>query len=374
MLQAAEAVDERVVVAVVPGSWVTLTSVELPPRLSRRQALRATPFTLEDHLADDVEALHFAVGPVEADGRRPVAVITRERMGLVVEGLESVGLRASAVVPEPLALPVNDLGWTVLLDGGWAVVRRGAFGGFALETELLGLMFEADGEQALGTGEAGEPAPTVVYACPGAEALPPMPRPAEHRDCESPVMVFRTGVGEPALNLLQGEYSPQEKLRGHWRVWRGAAILAVLALALQFGVRSAEYAALRGEVDGLLTQQAELYRASFPDAQRVVNPRVQMENRLRGLGQGDVGTDQSFLRLVKVAGLAIAGREGVEINGLSYRGNRLDLELRVTNIQTLDGVKRAIEADGGTQAEILSASSEGDRVEGRLRVSRSEQT
>ena len=49
----------RRVLLLVPGSEVTLAEPELPLRGGARVA-QAVPFALEEHLASDVDALHFA--------------------------------------------------------------------------------------------------------------------------------------------------------------------------------------------------------------------------------------------------------------------------------------------------------------------------
>ena len=51
----------RRVLLLVPGSEVALAEPELPLRGGARVA-QAVPFALEEHLASDVDALHFAIG------------------------------------------------------------------------------------------------------------------------------------------------------------------------------------------------------------------------------------------------------------------------------------------------------------------------
>ena len=67
----------RRVVLLLPGAEIALAEPELPVRGGARIA-QAVPFALEEQLATDVEALHFAVGarPAGAAGT-PVAVVSR---------------------------------------------------------------------------------------------------------------------------------------------------------------------------------------------------------------------------------------------------------------------------------------------------------
>ena len=59
--EASKDVGARSVIVLVPATTVLTTTVDIPIRGgSRLQA--ALPFALEEHLADDVEDLHFAAG------------------------------------------------------------------------------------------------------------------------------------------------------------------------------------------------------------------------------------------------------------------------------------------------------------------------
>src|SRR5512143_577888 len=58
------AAQQRSVLLLLPGSDVTLAAPELPMRGGARLA-QAVPYALEEHLASDLEGLHFAVGSRE---------------------------------------------------------------------------------------------------------------------------------------------------------------------------------------------------------------------------------------------------------------------------------------------------------------------
>src|SRR5579863_6538850 len=67
----------RRVCLLVPGSDVLLTEPEVPVKAGARLA-QLVPYALEEHLADDIEELHFALGKRSGDSpRAPVAVVAR---------------------------------------------------------------------------------------------------------------------------------------------------------------------------------------------------------------------------------------------------------------------------------------------------------
>ena len=76
--EAAANIGERQVIVLVPSAEVLTTSVDIPVKGARLQA--ALPYALEEHLAEDVEDLHFAAGNKRSSGSTPVSVVSHARM------------------------------------------------------------------------------------------------------------------------------------------------------------------------------------------------------------------------------------------------------------------------------------------------------
>src|SRR3990172_6852919 len=83
----------RRVVLIVPGEDVVLTEVALPAQ-KRHKILRVVPYALEDQVADEVENLHFAIGPQLEGGSYPVAVVQRARLTQWLDHAAAAGLSA----------------------------------------------------------------------------------------------------------------------------------------------------------------------------------------------------------------------------------------------------------------------------------------
>ena len=61
-----------------PPAEVTLAAPDLPPVRGAARIAQAVPFALEEHLASDLETLHFAIGPRDpASSATPVAIVAR---------------------------------------------------------------------------------------------------------------------------------------------------------------------------------------------------------------------------------------------------------------------------------------------------------
>ncbi|PSQ91418.1 MAG: hypothetical protein BRD57_04410 [Proteobacteria bacterium SW_6_67_9] len=116
---------------------------------------------------------------------------------------------------------------------------------------------------------------------------------------------------------------------------------------------------------GLRARMEQLFRDTFPEVQRVVNPRSQMKTRLASLREGGDGAD--FVDLLSRAGGPVANAEGITLAGLEWRNERLQLELQATDLQVLDRLRERL-SDNGLAAELERAERQGEQVAGAIRL------
>ncbi|HET7922784.1 MAG TPA: type II secretion system protein GspL, partial [Gammaproteobacteria bacterium] len=105
LTDAAAAARGRRLRVLVPGVHISLLRTSVPTR-NPQKLLQAVPFALEDLLAEDIESLHFAIGPRDADGCS-VAVLQRARLEQWLQQLADAGLKADELIPDMLALPAH---------------------------------------------------------------------------------------------------------------------------------------------------------------------------------------------------------------------------------------------------------------------------
>ncbi len=358
----ASAAAGRRVEVLVPAEDVHLCRARVPGR-NRQRVLRAIPYALEEQLADEVESLHFAIGPAAEDGDYPVAVVARARMNGWLESLQDMGLAPDRLLPDALALPLADDAWSLLVDGDRALVRRDAWNGFALDTALLPGWFE------LLAGREEAP-PRVRVFGDAAVDLGVIEVEREDTGGAPPLAILARGRARTeAIDLLQGSYGRREELGRLLRPWRATAVLLAAGLLLFLVSTGIDYYRLSRENDRLAAEIEQLYRRTFPDAKRVVNARAQMEQRLKSLRRraGQAGAD--FFGLLGETGKVLQQTPGIQVRGVNYRDGRLDLELTADNLQVLDRLKQKLVAGGRLAAEIQSATSEGgQKVKSRVRV------
>ncbi len=362
---AASAAGRRLVV-LAPAETLLLAQVNIPAR-NRQRVLQALPYMLEDRLVQDIELLHFAIGAREADGALNVAVVERAQLDSWLERLRRAGLEPEAILPETLTLPYEDGAWTVLVDGPVTIVRTGPQAGFAIDSDNL----EALLGQALEEAGAARPTRLQVYSGEGNTGAWPAFPDIESRQStldEDALVLMAQHVNERAsIDLLQGEYNRREQFGRLYRPWIASAAALGLLVILHTAMLAWDYSTLSSEADRLQQAIEQTYLEAFPDATRIVNPRVQMERGLASLrgGGGDAG---GFLDMVKNAAPALKETDGVVLQRVNYRERRLDLALAIGNLQQLDSLKQRLESDSGLEIEIQSASAAGDRVEARIQL------
>lgn len=354
----------RRVVLVVPGTDVSLFRVEVPTD-NRQRMLRAVPYALEEQLADDVDTLHFALGSRAADGRVGVAVAARERLDAWRAWCDEASLEPAAWYAETQLLTPADDAWVALEDAaaGRLLLRGPGGEGYAIDRDIWPCFAARLGEPrrvrwlAAGSAETGLPEVDGLEQETGSWAQGPL----EH---------LAGGLTQSGLiNLCQGDYSRRQQLGRLLRPWRAAAGLLAASLLLALIGQAVQLQRLEAREAELSTQIEQLYRDTFPQAQRVVNARHQMEQQLLALRRAQGHDALDFLGLLASSGEVFSAAEGVELQGVSYRDGQLDVQLTARDLQSLDKLKQQLAAEGRLQVEIQSATAGGERrVEGRLRI------
>ena len=88
----------RKVIVLVPGTDALLAEPVLPVKSGAKLA-QVVPFALEEHLAADVEDLHFAVGKRDTRPGTPVAVVSHARMDAWQALLADAGCKPMPSIP-----------------------------------------------------------------------------------------------------------------------------------------------------------------------------------------------------------------------------------------------------------------------------------
>ena len=361
--EAAPLASGRRVVLLVPGESVLLTTAHVPVR-SRTKALAAVPWALEDRLVAEVDTLHFALGDIGADDDWQVAVIDRQTLAGWLQAAHEAGLGPHAALPEPLALPEPEPGcWQALEEAGRVVCRTGRATGFACAAALLPSVADiAPVPERVDRSAVGD---TDVH-WPEAVASRLAPR----EDIAEPLQGFDPAAAA-RLDLLQGPFSRGERLGRLWRRWRVPAALAAALLVLLVAHWGVSYRALVQRQAALEAATEQVLRAAAPDIERIVDPRVQLANRLQAARDAGAEGDDGLLAVLRRAGPVLEERDGVSLVALEWRNETLDLTVETDELAALDRLQRGLQGRGFA-VELRAVEQGEDSVRGEVRVTTGE--
>jgi general secretion pathway protein L len=182
-----------------------------------------------------------------------------------------------------------------------------------------------------------------------------------------PLLAPGASASKAPLDLLQGPFGRQERIGRRLRPWRLPAALAALWLVLLVAGKATALHQLRAERASLQAQIDAIYLETFSDATRVVDARTQMSQRLERLR--GVRPEGGFLGLLQLTADALGDRAGYRLQRVAFEDGRMDLLLELPALQAVDTLRQRLAA-AGLQAEVVSASAQGERVQARLRIGR----
>ncbi|EGT3627241.1 type II secretion system protein GspL [Morganella morganii] len=333
-----ERAGNRPVDVLVPAAAMTLTSVHLPEK-GQRQALKALPFMLEEALAEDVDAMHFTVGPRDGDALSVVAV-AHEQMQTWLSCLTEAGLKVKRIVPDCLALPLQECQWAAMNFGNELLLRTGLATGQSLPLPWLPIALEqlrpAQGEVSVASYNDMQ--------LEGVELKP--------QSLELPMLVLARGILHAPVNLLGGVYTPKREYSKQLMMWKSAAIVIAIACVLALVNKGLTIHQVNGQIADLKAQSESIYQQVVPGNSRIVNLRSQMESQLRAL-QGQ-GSGAEFFAMLD--GLQDAFKQVPELkpNSLRFESARNEIRMQVSakNYAQIEKFKeivgRRFQLDGGT--------------------------
>lgn len=355
----------RRVVVFVPAADVRLASATVPARQPAK-VLLAVPYALEDQVADDIETLHFAIGPRLADGSHPVAIVGRQRIDAWMKPFRERGVRPEAVVPESLALPLDPdpARWSGLCDGTQVIVRYGAWNGFTCGIDDL--------PNWLALADPGKAATLRLQIAGEAPDFSSLDRPVEL------LPGFRSALGalaadwkaDHSINLLQGTYSQGRDVQRLWQPWKVAAVLAAAWIVIAGAGFAIETWRLERDLKAQEEANLSRYQSLFPDETRVVDLSAQLDQQVRALTAGGAGA--GVLGLLETVTQALAATPGLKITNLSYRDQSLFLSLTGPNLEALESLRNWFASGNrGAAIEVQTANQEGGAVQIRAKVTAS---
>ena len=352
----------RKTIVFIPGGEVRLTQVKVPARQPAK-VLQAAPYLLEDQFAEDVETLHFALGARLADGSFPVAVVSRDSLDEWLRPFREQDHMPNALVPDTLALPWDAGAWTVLAESGQMTARCGAYSGFSCVPEDFELFLQM-------AGGAEQTPLRMLVTREVTSDFTALQRPVELLpgfDDGLEALVHHLRMSQ-AINLLQGSYSQRESFERIWRPWKLAASLAAAAFVLGVVTNAVDAWRLGREVRARESANAERFHQIFPNEPVKPNLLEQQVEQQALVLRGSGGQNGLFFLLQQASG-ALAATPGLTLNNMEFREGALFLDLRSSDLQSLEQLRGWFGSHPGAALDVVTAESGADGARFQVKLS-----
>jgi len=363
----------RRVALLLPGADVTLLTAVLPAG-NEAKLLPLVPFALEDQVSQDIELLHFALGPRDPAGNTAVAVIERTLLEQWLARAGEAGVKPHAAFADSELVPVFPGQVTAVLVDDQLVLRSDDARTAVMPADdpLLAL------EMFLAPATDIASVPLAVYA--GQSDWQRHSKKIEAlRDRFTSVKVQLGNGGMLALaaralpqsltqsrpiNLLQGSFRPKSAATNQWKRWRLVATLAG-ALLLFHGLAQAWHLRRLKAAEASLDQAiGQVYATVFPGQPSGGDARRRMEQRLAGMA-GNANQPGELMHVL--AAVAAAGQNVpvVKLESLTFRTGAAQMKLGAPDATTLAQFSQALQA-GGYSAQVTSGTTRGAGYEGQI--------
>ncbi|HWZ62896.1 MAG TPA: type II secretion system protein GspL [Steroidobacteraceae bacterium] len=390
--QAAPAAAGRRVCALLPGNDVLLAEPEVPAR-SGVKLQQVVPYALEEHLAEDIDKLHFATGKRAADSSRvPVAVVSRALMDESLAALHAAGIDPECLYADSELLPANPGQAVALLEDDLVFVRAPGAPPTCLPVAALREALDIARSPGAAGPVADAAAPESAAADEAAGATRGLILYAGTTEWQAHSALFEEARGHfaslkvqllsdgplalfaqqlPAgsmVNLLQGAYAQKSARSVALGAWRIAALLLLALVGLHVAGKAAELRVLKSkesQVDAAIRDTlrtalpGEVGNASTTDARR------RLEQRLLAVRSG--GGSNGLLGALQALAQAKDAAPGTSLQSLNFHDGGIELTLNSPDAASLDHLSQQLRGSGW-QAALVGGNTVGNAYQGRVQL------
>jgi len=367
---AAARVPGRRVCVLVGGADVLLAAPEVPVKAGAKLQ-QLVPYALEEHLAEDIEDLQFALGKRSHESTRvPVAVVARALLDQWLATLRAAGIEPDVMYADSELLPENPGQAVALLEADAVSVRPPGGTSVTLPADALAEALEIarGGAESTATGGRGlifyTGAPEWQQHSAQVEAARPYFDGIKVQLLTAgPLALYAQQLPTTqAINLLQGDYAPVSSRGTALKAWRVAAMLLAGLIGLHLAGKVAELQVLRRHEHQLDSSIRETFRSAMHTEASAADARRLMEKRLAG-APGSGGLLPALQALVQARDAA----PGTSVQSLNFHGGALEMKLSAPDASSLDRVSQSLRSSGW-QADLTGGTNSGSAYEGRIQM------
>ena len=347
------------VVVFIPNEDVLLTSITIPSK-NKKQLLQAVPYALEERLADDIDALHFAVYRENNDTPTNIAVINHQRMEHWLTILREHNIHPHYILSSLFALPYKIDSWTLINKKNISHLRQGKWSGFSCDQNLLAT-FLAE--------ELDKSSPKSIYYSGEVSDYPDELSELERHTLSNGNEANHDDIVDALeLNLLTGfSRGDSALLNINWKPWRPVVALVGLLGAIWIGMLAWKNHQLDNQLTYLENEIESVYKQTFPKS-RIQNAPVQMKQRLTVLQKGKGSSSGSALQAIATVSPFFKKFPKISLREIRRQNDELLFVVNAPNLSSLERFKNTLSKEGALEVEIKSSTTTSDNVESTLVV------
>jgi type II secretion system protein L len=268
------------------------------------------------------------VGEADSENKRNIAVIRQTIWDTLIHDLKENNLSPSLIIPDYLALPIDEESWTIFCGQPQSLVRLGKQQGYACDTNLLETLIS------LNLNEAAQ-APNSVKIIHEPNSMAPQLELSSSQNTITrslnDLLKPNALLADPPFNMLTRQFRKkrQKNQRSYW-YWCGlsfATLIAVLflgqlALYVNFKIKSSR----------LDNQLLSAYQKVFPGATQLTEPKFRVEQQLKEYELAP----NPFISILERIGRVKSQIIDIAINTLSYSNSKVTLVVVANNNSDLN--------------------------------------
>jgi general secretion pathway protein L len=390
-----EQASSHPVTVLLNSQCLHLNQLQLPTT-NQQKMLKAVPYVIEEFIADDIEDFHFVISKNKHNNSTSVVGIKSATLQDIIDTFQQAGITIEKIIPDALCLAAEKQQWACLTFGNDTYLQTDTTEGmifpreifhYALEKKLAEHRPQAEDSEDEMPGDDSAQLPEKILlfseqedntAEDSIDINADLSRISAEYDIELINVVYNThplvifcGNYKQALplNLLQHRFKTKRKSSGHLQYWRLAASLAAVWLVLHLGLTGFQLSQLEHENRVSKAKIEKIYKKAFPKSKKIVNPRVQMEQKLKELKSGSGNSNNGLLFLLSESfGTLSRDKDNIKLRTLTYRNNRMEIGLEGSNLQAIESLNKNLNSNPAIKSEIASSSSEKNKVRGQLRI------
>lgn len=329
------------------------------------------PFQLEETVIGDIHQYHVALS-APRDGQVAVAYTEKTRLRHLFDELAAANIEVARCLPSIFLLPLpsgpdGESAWALHNLEGQILVRHAAGEGFVVTashlSQALELLLTAE-QRTNNLPELQLSASSEAYL---QQLIQALPNALAGQVINSQVRdLSPADAANDSLNLCQGEFSQRLPIERWWRAGRGLIIATAVALLVYIGTLVLDIYQLQQDNLDTRRQIEQVFRTLVPTGP-ANDPERRLNIMLRDM-QPEASGSAAVSMLAQV--LPQLNSE-INVRGIHYTASsdELNLNVQAETFNTIESLRGAIAASG-LQAELLSASAQGNTHSARLNITR----